>query len=71
MTIVEFINKTDALGGLVEMYKAGYTPNDDLDEDVEPAIYSLLADAWDGLDKFFEAENDYYTYCENCGFEEQ
>lgn len=70
MTIVEFINKTDALGGLIEMYKAGFTPSD-LDEDVEPAIYSLLAEGWEGLDKFFEAENDYYTHCENCEFEEQ
>lgn len=70
MTIVEFINKTDALGGLIEMYKAGFTPSD-LNEEVDPATYSLLADAWDGLDKFFEAENDYYTYCENCEFEEQ
>ena len=69
MTITQFINKTDALGGLLEMYKNGYVP-DDLDVEEDPSFYGILLDAWNALDKFFEMEDDYYTYCEECGQEQ-
>lgn len=69
MTANYFINKTDALGGLYEMYKAGYTP-EELDVDADPALYAILMDAWKALSDFFSAQDDYYTYCEDCGQEQ-
>lgn len=65
MTVTEFINKTDSLGGLIEMYKEGYEP-DDLDLDADDDLYDIVEDAWEALDDFFDVEDEYYTYCEEC-----
>ena len=65
MTVTEFINKTDSLGGLVNMYKRGFSP-EDLDLDTDDDFYDILEDAWEALDDFFDVENEYYTYCEEC-----
>lgn len=65
MTVTEFINKTDSLGGLIEMYKEGYEP-DDLDIGADDDLYGIVEDAWKALDDFFDVEDEYYTYCEEC-----
>lgn len=65
MTVTEFINKTDSLGGLINMYAEGYNA-EDLDLSADNAFYSLIEDAWEALDDFFDIEDEYYIYCEEC-----